>query len=198
MALKSKANVPEESIEEVSNNQISFDDLDFEAEFEEDQGEEKTYYTISGKEQQYNPQWDIFKSYECDVGDYVEGTPEISIFEKKDKSYDTLRLRVIDDVADEVLDCYINFPRWDENGYVENITKSFDFYRNCFDFIFSVLRCRNESNVLDKNGEEYNRFARVNLRTFAMYVDQMSKIRVEITEGNEDSDYTSINITDME
>jgi len=195
MALKSKIN---EDFEVTETEQISFDELEFEAEYDENQGEQKTYYTLTGKEQQYNPDYEVTKNYECDIGEYIEGTPEITIFEKKDKSYDALRLRVIDDIGEEILDCYLNFPKWDENGYVENITKSFDFYRPCFDFIYSVLRCRNEKNVVDKNGEEYNKFSRVNLKTFAMYVDQMSKVKVEITEGNEDSDYDSWMITEME
>lgn len=200
MALKSKQSEINEDFEVTETEQVNFDDLtaDLEADYEENQGEQKVYYTLSGKEQQYNPQWDVYKSYEEDVGTYLEGTPEVTIIPKKDKSYDALRLRVIDDSTDEVLDCYMNFPRWDENGYVENITKSFDFYRGCFDFIYSVLRCRSEKNVVDKNGEEYNRFKRVNLKTFAMYVDQMSKVKVEITEGNEDSDYNSWEIKHME
>jgi len=196
MALKSKQNELPEDFE--VTEQISFDELEFEAEYDENQGEQQTYYTLTGKEQQYNPDYEVTKNYECDIGEYIEGTPEITIFEKKDKSYDALRLRVIDDIGEEILDCYMNFPEWDENGYVENITKSFDFYRPCFDFIYSVLKCRNEKNVVDKNGEEYNKFSRVNLKTFAMYVDQMSKVKVEITEGNEDSDYDSWMITEME
>lgn len=191
-------NKSKETIGEPVAQQISFDELEFEAEYEEDQGEEKKYYTLSGKEQQYNPDYEVTKNYECDVGESLAGYPEINIFEKKDKSYNALRLRVIDDIGEEILDCYMNFPKWDENGYVENITKSFDFYRPCFDFIYSVLRCRNEKNVVDKNGEEYNKFSRVNLKTFAMYVDQMKKVEVKITEGNEDSDYDSWEIIEME
>ena len=196
MALKSKQNELPEDFE--VTEQISFDELEFEAEYDENQGEEKKYYTISGKEQQYNPDYEVTKNYECDVGEYLEGYPEVSIIPVKGKSYNRLILRVIDDIGEEILDCYMNFPEWDENGYVENITKSFDFYRPCFDFIYSVLKCRNEKNVVDKNGEEYNKFSRVNLKTFAMYVDQMSKVKVEITEGNEDSDYDSWMITEME
>ena len=196
MALKSKQNELPEDFE--VTEQISFDELEFEAEYEEDQGEEKKYYTISGKEQQYNKDYESYKNYECDVGDDLTGHPEITVFEKKGKSYNALRLRVIDDIGEEILDCYMNFPEWDENGYVENITKSFDFYRPCFDFIYSVLRCRNEKNVVDKNGEEYNKFSRVNLKTFAMYVDQMKEVTVKITEGNSDSDYNSWEIIEME
>ena len=202
MALKSKQSEINEDFEVTETEQVNFDDLtaDLEADYEENQGEHKVYYTLSGKEQQYNPQWDVYKSYEEDVGTYLEGTPEVTIIDKKadGKNYDALRLRVIDDSTDEVLDCYMNFPRWDKNGYVENITKSFDFYRTCFDFIYSVLRCRSEKNVVDKNGDEYNRFKRVNLKTFAMYVDQMTKVKVEITEGNADSDYNSWEIKHME
>lgn len=196
MALKSKNNELPEDFE--VTEQISFDELEFEAEYEEDQGEEKKYYTISGKEQQYNKDYESYKNYECDVGDDLTGYPEITVFEKKGKSYNALRLRVIDNIGEEILDCYMNFPEWDENGYVENITKSFDFYRPCFDFIYSVLRCRNEKNVVDKKGEEYNKFSRVNLKTFAMYVDQMKEVTVKITEGNSDSDYNSWEIIEME
>lgn len=190
--------MPEEAVDE----QVNFDNLisNMEAEYEEDQGEnkKKVYYTLTGKEQQYNPQWDIYKSYEADVGDWLEGTPEISIIRKEDKSYDTLRLRVIDDSTDEVLDCYLNFPKADEHGFITNITKSFDFYRNCFDFLYSILKCQGEKYVLDKNGEEYNRFAKINFIGFAKLVDQMSKVRIDLTEGNEDSDYNSWMITNME
>ena len=172
--------------------QISFEDLEFEAEIEVE------YKTISGKECRYEPTYETYKSYEIDVGDEIAGYPEVTIFPKKDKSYDALRVRVYDDTAEEILDCYANFPKVDKNGYVKNITKNFDFYRNIFDFIYSVLKCRDERNVVDKNGEEYTVFKSANLMTFAKYVDQMTKVKVKITEGSEDSTYNSWQIIDME
>ena len=187
----SKANVPEESIEEV-NEQIKFEDLEFEAEIEEE------YKTISGKECRYEPDYEQFKYYELDVGLDIKGYPEVSIIPKKDKSYNALRVRVYDDPAEEILDAYLNFPKADENGYIENITKSFDFYRTCFDFIFSILRCKGDKYVLDKNGDEYNKFKRINIQQFARYVDQQKSIRIRITEGNESSDYDSWEIIEME
>ena len=97
----------------------------------------------------------------------------------------------------EIVDIYINYPKKDY-PYVTGINKGFDFYRKCFDFIFSVLKYRDERNVVDKNGEEINRFSKVNLETFAKYVDQMQRIGIRITEGNTDSDYNSFIIYKME
>lgn len=172
--------------------QISFEDLKFEAEIEEE------YKTVTGKECRYEPTYDAYKSYEIDVGEDISGYPEVTIIEKKGKSYDALRVRVIDDSAEEILDCYANFPKADKNGYVKDIKKSFDFYRNIFDFIYSVLKYRDERNVVDKNGEEYTVFKSVNLLTFAKYIDQMERITVKTTEGNPDSEYNSWIIYKME
>ena len=200
MALKSKANVPQEAVETVTEQttteQISFEDLDFEAEFvEEEDLQSKKFYTISGKESWYEPEWEKMKASELDIGDEFEGRPEINIFENKDKSYDALRLRVMDD--GEILDLYLNYPKKDF-PYVKGINKEFDFYRTCFDFIFSILKWRDERNVVDKDGEEINRFKQVNLETFAKFVDQHERVGVRITEGKIDSEYNSWEIYKLE
>ena len=194
MALKSKSTIPEEAIENVE--QITWDDLEYEAEFvDEDELETKKFYTISGKESWYEPTWEKFKASDLDVGDEFEGRPEINIFANPDKSYDALRVRVMDD--GEILDLYVNFPKKDF-PYVTGINKGFDFYRTCFDFIFSILKLRDENNVVNKDSEEVNRFKKVNLENFAKMVDSMSRIGIKITEGNPDSDYNSWIICKME
>ena len=207
MALKSKQNKEEEELpfpvnteEEPTQTQVTFDDLEFEAEVMTEEEVEKAenptqYYTISGKVQQYEPTWEKYGIQDLDVGDEFTGTPEINIFENEDKSYDALRLRLLDD--GEILDLYLNFPKKDY-PHVKNITKYFDFYRTCFDFIYSILKWRDERNVVNKNGEEIDRFKMVNLETFAKYVDQHERIGIKITEGNPDNDYNSWMITKME
>jgi len=172
--------------------QIQFEDLDFEAEYEE----ERTYTTISGKEQNDVYDWEPMKAYELDVGDEMSGIPEVTIFENKDKKYDSLRLRVLDD--GEYLDCYANIPKRDKMGYIKDIRKGFDFYRTAFDFTYSVLKWRDERNVVNSDGEEVNKFSKVNIETFAKYVDQHQRVTVKITEGNPDSNYGSWMITKME
>ena len=192
MAL-SKSTIPEETVEEVKQQTI---ELEYEADYvDEDELETKRFYTISGKESWYEPTWEKYGMADLDVGDEFEGRPEINIFENADKTYNALRLRVMDD--GEIVDIYINYPK-KEWPYVKNINKSFDFYRKCFDFIFSVLRIRDERNVVDKNGEEINRFKTVNLESFAKLVDSMNRVGIRITEGNEDSEYNSFTIYKME
>ena len=194
MALKSKNDV--EIVKENTVQQVSFDDLEFEAEFvEDDEMETKKFYTISGKESWYEPTWERYGMADLDVGDEFEGRPEINRFENDDKSYDAWRLRVMDD--GEIVDIYINFPKADY-PYVQGINKSFDFYRKCFDFIFSILRLKDETNVINENGEEINKFSKVNIENFAKYVDQMTRIGIRITKGNEDSEYNSFIIYKME
>ena len=193
MALKSKT---EEVIEEPTIEQVSFDDLEFEAEYvDEEELSVKKYYTISGKESWYEPEWEKMKATDLDVGDEFEGRPEVNIFENSDKSYNALRVRVMDD--GEILDLYVNYPKKDF-PYVKGINKSFDFYRTCFDFIYSILKHKNEKYVVDENGEEVNKFNKVNFETFAKYVDGMERIGVRITEGNIDSDYNSFQIYKLE
>lgn len=67
MALKSK--------EEKTNEQVSFDDLEFEAEYEEN----IEYTTISGKEQTDITEFEQIKAYDLDIGDEFEGKPELTI-----------------------------------------------------------------------------------------------------------------------
>lgn len=169
--------------------QLSFDDLEFEAEYEE----ERTFTTISGKEQQYEPDWERFTVNELDVGTTMEGIPEVSIFEKDGKTYNAMRVRLLDD--GEILDCYFNYPKKDY-PHVKGINKGFEFYRECFNFIFSILKIRDERNVVDAKGEEINRFKTVNLETFAKYVDQHHRVGVKITEG--ENGYNSWEIYKME
>lgn len=197
MALKSKQNKDEElpfPIETESKNDEL--ELEFEAEYvDEENIEIKKFYTISGKESHYEPDWERYGMGDLDVGDEFEGRPELNIFPNEDKSYDAFRLRVMDD--GEIVDIYVNYPKKDY-PYVKGINKSFDFYRKCFDFIFSVLRLRDERNVVTPDGEEINRFKSVNIETFAKYVDQMERIGIRITEGNTDSEYNSFEIYKME
>ena len=177
-----------------TKEQVSFDDLDYEASYDED----VEYTTISGKNYMDVGTYEKYGMYDFDVGDEIQGIPEITHFENKDKKYDSLRVRIIDDTSDEFADLYINIPKPDKQGYITNIRKGFDFYRTCFDFVFSVLRWKDETNVVNTDGEEINKFGKVNIFTFAKFVDQQNRIYVKIIEGNKDSDYNSWIILNME
>ena len=188
-------NLPNEFEETSKGEQISFDELEFEAEYTENENS-NVYYTISGKIQEYEPTWEKYKMSDLEIGDVMEGRVEITHFINEGRKSDSLRVRVMDD--GEILDCYVNIPKPDENGFITNIRKGFDFYRTCYDFIYSVLRWKGEENVIDANGEEVNNFKRVNIIAFAKFVDQFNRIGIKVTKGNEDSDYNSFIIYKME
>lgn len=196
MTLKSKQNELPEEFE--VQEQISFDDIEFEAEYVDEEELEnggQKFLTISGKESWYEPTWEKYGIQDLDVGQTMEGRPEISIFENEDKTYDTLRLRVMDD--GEILDLYVNYPK-KHYPYVRGINSKFDFYRKCFDFIFSVLRLQGEKNVVNSQGEEVNKFGKINIEMLAKFIDQHNRIGVEIIEGNSDSEYDSFKIYKLE
>ena len=185
MALKSKDQNEEPVVE-----QVSFDDIDFEAEYiDEEELEEmsvKKYYTISGKESWYEPEWEQFGVNELDPETTMEGRPEIRSVNKEGKTYNAIHLKVMDD--GEILNCWFNYPKKDW-PYVKRINKNFDFYRPLFDFIYTLLRMKDESNVVDSNGEEVNIFNKINLEMLLKFVDQHERVGVKITDGNPDDDY---------
>ena len=180
MALKTK-----------ETEQITFEDIEFEAEYQDNE----KYYTISGKEKWYEPEWEKFNVNELDPGVTMEGRPEIEIFTNEDKNYNAVRLSVLDD--GEILNCYFNYPKKDY-PYVKRINKGFDFYRPCFDFIYGILRLKDEHHVVDSNGEEINIFNKVNLEMLLKFVDQHERVGVRITEGNPDDEYNGWIIYKME
>jgi len=199
MALKTKDNLPDEfEVQEVE--QVTFDDVMGSVEAEHVDEDElgsggQKYYTISGKESWYEPTWEKYGIQDVDVGQTMEGRPEITKFENDDKTYDAYRLRIMDD--GEILDLYVNFPK-KHYPFVRAINSKFDFYRKCFDFIFSVLRIQGEQYVVDSNGDEVNKFGKINIEMLAKFVDQHERIGVEITEGNSDSEYDSFKIYKLE
>lgn len=196
MALRSKSEINEDFEVNEPQKKISFEDIECEAEFvDEDNIETKKFYTISGKESWYEPTWERYGMADLEVGQEAEGRPEITIFENEDKTYDALRLRVMDD--GEIVDLYVNYPKKDY-PFVRGINRTFDFYRKCFDFIFSVRRLHGDEYVVDDNGEEVNRFNKINLEMLAKFVDQHERIGVRITNGNADSDYNSFIIYKLE
>ena len=172
-------------------------DIDAEAE-----SERTVYYTISGKEQQYNPQWEIYNINDFDVGEDLEGIPEVTIFEKEDKSYNAARVRLIDE--EEIVNLYFNFPKkaYPVVRNLKNIRTGekdeFDFYLNCYDVCFSVLKCLDEKNIKDSNGNTINKIKSINLETVLKIIDTSKKVKVRIIEGSPYNDYLSWGIISME
>ena len=208
MALKSKSNkesnLPEE-FETTTPTQVSLDDLGFQAEkvdIDEEANEKTIYYTISGKEQQYEPTWERYTISDLDIDDEFEGRPEVTIFKKEDKTYDAGKIRIMDD--GEILDLYFNFPKKDY-PIVKNLKNirtgekdTFDFYLNAFDVVFSTLKCLDENNIKDSNGNIINKINAINIETLLKIIDSSKRIGVRIIKGSPYNEYPSWGIIKME
>ena len=189
--------------EEPTVEQISFDDLEFETSYVDidEDVDSKKYYTLTGKEQEYEPEWKRMTISDLEIGDEFEGKPEVTIFEKTDKSYNAMKVRILDD--GEILDLYFNYPKKDY-PYVKNLKNvrkgeedDFDFYLNCFDVVFSVLKWRDERNVV-KNGEEITKIDTIGLETMMKIIDSQARIGVRIIKGSQYNNYPSWEIYKME
>lgn len=206
MALKSKSEINDDFEVTEEKPQVTLDDLGLDVEcvdIDEEAEKEKTvYYTVTGKEQQYEPTWETYSISDLEVGDEFEGIPEVTIFEKDDKTYNAYRLRLLDN--GEVLNLYFNYPKkfYPEVRGLKDIRKgtkdTFDFYLNCFDVCFSVLKLLSEKNVVDRNGDEINKINKVNLENLMKLVDTKERIGVRVIEGSPHNDYTSWMIYKME
>ena len=204
MALKSKQSEINEDFEITEEKQQVTLDLEFEteiADLDAEAEEKQVYYTISGKESRYEPTWETYNINDFDVGEELEGEPEVTIFEKKDKNYDAARLRIFND--GEIVNLYFNYPKKDYPVVrnLKNIRTSekdkFDFYLNCYDVCFSVLRCIDENNV-KKDGKTINKIPSINIETILKIIDSNDFIKVRIIEGSPYNDYLSWGILEME
>ena len=204
MALKSKTaeNLPDEFEKET---QVTFEDLGLETEYADLDAEatEKTkYFTITGKEQEYEPTWERYTISDLSIGDEFEGRPEVTIFEKSDKTYNAGKVRVMDD--GEILDLYFNYPKKDFPivRNLKDIRKSekdtFDFYLNAYDVIFSVLKLMDERNVVNEDGEEINKINAINIEAIMKIIDNNTRIGVRIIKGSPYNEYPSWMIYKME
>jgi len=182
--------------------QVSLD-FGFKAEYVEG------FKTISGKEPKETDGCLKYTIQDFDIGNKIEGYPEITIFDNNDKddegkyekNYQSIRLRLFDDTIDddepEYIDLYANIPRRNDNGVIKDINKFFGFYRGGFDLIFSFMRFFDETNVVTEKGEEINKINGANIENICKYIDMQNRVNVKVVKGASE-DYPSWIILNME
>lgn len=159
--------------------------IDFEGETEEENQME--YHNIDGYTK-YGLK-DLFP------GDKVIGVPEAHIFINEDRKSDSLRLRIINDGEEIVVDCYAPIPKQDDGGYVKNIRKNFNFYRPAFDLLCSVMYKLDSSNIIDpKTGKVINKISKINIKQVVDYLNSLDTVEMKVLEGVDDSEYNSFKI----
>ena len=163
-------------------------DLDLDFGFDAEYNEFDGYTTISGNEQTDVSNMTGYSVADVDIGNFVTGVPEVTIFlnNSKDengnyiKNYQSVRIRLID--YDEYVDLYANIPRMDDRGFIHDLNRYQHFYRTGFDLCFSFMRFIDETNILDENGE-INRINAVNIEKICKTIDQMEYAKIKIING---------------
>lgn len=188
----------ETAVEQKNEDIVTNDEFGFTAEFKLDE-----YTTISGKEYRDMGKATQYNIKDFDIGNVINGYPELTIFENNDKddkgeyvkNYQSVRLRIIDG-DEEYVDLYANIPRRDTNGFVEKLNKGWKFMRGGFDLAFSFMRWVDETNVVTPTGEEINYINKINMDAICRKIDSMEWVKVKIVEGA-DEDYPSWIILDI-
>ena len=162
------------------------------------------YTTITGKEYKDTSNATAYNIGDFDIGEYITGSPEVTIFENNDKdddgkyvkNYQLVRVTLWDANDSEYVNLYANIPRKDTNGFIEKLNKGWKFMRGGFDLCFSFMRWVDETNVVTSKGEEINRIPKINIQKICEKIDSMDFVKVKVIKGTSE-DYPSFIILDM-
>jgi len=137
---------------------------------------------------------------DAEVGIRFGGKPIIDLTEDVivddvPKKYSFAFLTIVNETNDQYLNIRMNFPKLDKDGWIRNLNKDFEFFREGFNFIISLQRLSNPDSVINpKTGEEITFIRKFNMKKALEYIGNKEWIDIEITEGIEDSDYNSFKI----
>ena len=188
-----QANIEESITVEEVRNPDEFD-FGFEAEY---QG----FETITGKDQTDISNSTGYGLGDLEIGNTVNGRPEVVIFENNEKdddgeyvkNYQSIRIRLVD--HNEYVDLYANIPRRDEKGFV-SLYHYQDFYRTGFDLAKSFMRFLDETNIVDETGEEINMINKINIENVCKAIDMKDYAKFKVVKGASE-EYDSFILMDM-
>lgn len=134
-------------------------------------------------------EYEKFSINELDVGIEIEGRPHLMYFENAEgdeRTYESLRLQVINDKDKEVLNCYCNIPL----GYpiIKNIRKTNNFYKNTYNLITGVFMADNdldETIFYDSDAKMMNTIKEINIKGLSEYVNQKKTMKIKIVENGD-------------
>lgn len=111
----------------------------------------------------------------------------------EDKKYDAIRLRIVDDDVKELLDCYINIPKKDNEGNVRRLTESFAFYNPAFNFVKKTIEIMDGSDL-----ENVKQINRININDILQVYEDAAKVAVKIIKSVDDNGYNTFEILSIE
>lgn len=137
-------------------------------------------------------EYEKFSINELDKDIEIVGRPHIMYFENADgdeRTYESLRLQVINDKEKEVLNIYCNIPL----GYpvIKNIRSTNNFYKNTFNLITGVFMADkdlDETIFYDSEAKMMNTIKEINIKGLSEYINMKKEMKIKIVENG---DYNS-------
>lgn len=121
---------------------------------------------------------------QINVDSIFEGKPFIMKFENDDKNYDTVLIKLLNDIDMECLDVYINTPKF--KNVIKNIRKRNNFTLNLFNLIISVNKLIDPSSIMDpKTKDEINVIKKINFQDLLDFLEEKESIKIKVIPGSE-------------
>lgn len=126
------------------------------------------------------------------------GRPHIMYFENDEsdeRNYEALRVQIINDKEEEVVNIYCNIPL----GYpiVKNIRRNNSFFKNSYNLIvdtFHVDDSLDDTVFYDSKGEIKNTIKKINIKQVIDYINSKKEIKIKVIENG---DYNSFNVLSL-
>ena len=143
-------------------------------------------------------EYEKFNINELEADIEIKGRPHIMYFENADgdeRTYESLRLQIINDKDKQVLNCYCNIPL----GYpiVKNIRSSNNFYKNTYNLITGVFMADkdlDETVFYDSEANQMNTIKEINIKGLSEYVNTKKEMKVKIVENGDYNSFVIIGL----
>ena len=142
--------------------------------------------------------YEKFSINELDTGIEIKGRPHIMYFENAEgdeRTYESLRLQIINDKDKEVLNVYCNIPL----GYpvIKNIRRNNNFYKNTYNLITGVFMADkdlDETVFYDSEANQMNTIKEINIRGLSGYVNTKKEMKIKIVENGDYNSFVIIGL----
>ncbi len=128
----------------------------------------------------------------------IVGRPNLQYFENPEgdeRTYESIRLQIINDKEKEVLNCYCNIPL----GYpvIKNIRSTNNFYKNTYNLITGVFMADkdlDETVFYDSEAKQMNTIKEINIKGLSEYINTKKEMKVKIVENGDYNTFVVIGL----
>lgn len=143
-------------------------------------------------------EYEKFNINELEADIELKGRPFLMYFENvegDERTYESVRLQVINDKEKELVNIYCNIPL----GFpiAKNIRRNNNFYKNTYNLITGVFMADkglDETVFYDSQGKPMNTIKEINIEAIMKYVNQKKEMKIKVIENG---DYNSFVITGL-